>query len=235
VHVSHSGLSKTFDFAPHSLFQTSFLAWYTDVVHEVKPITSGYRLVLSYNLIHTAPDIPRPTLPDMHTAVSNLRRVLRNWSKEAYHDDHTDMFAYLLQHQYSEVNLRATQLKGKDAHLIGHLRGIAEEFGVGLCLANLEYKMIGYGDDDGSNYYKRHRYNYCDEDDSDDTPSMMEVTDTELSVSNLVDLNGVPVLTGRDISLESECLIPKDPFEDISPDNKEYEGYMGNVSAISFN
>ncbi|KAG6805401.1 hypothetical protein H0H93_004866, partial [Arthromyces matolae] len=55
VHVSHSSTTKVLDFASHSLLSTALLAWYTDVVHEVKPLKSGYRLALSYNLIHTVP------------------------------------------------------------------------------------------------------------------------------------------------------------------------------------
>lgn len=54
VHVSHSASSHLYDLAPSSASATSVLAWYTDVIHEVKPITSGYCLALSYNLIHTS-------------------------------------------------------------------------------------------------------------------------------------------------------------------------------------
>lgn len=47
VHVSHSSSYEVFDFAAQSLLSTVALAWYTDVFHEVKPVTSGYRLALS--------------------------------------------------------------------------------------------------------------------------------------------------------------------------------------------
>jgi hypothetical protein len=105
VHVSHAGLSKVFDLAPDSLQQTFALSWYTDVVHEVKPITSGYRLALSYNLIHTSKVVPRPTLPNMHTAVTRLRHVMHKWSKDAYPTMHKPMLAYIFSHQYSAINL----------------------------------------------------------------------------------------------------------------------------------
>ena len=52
--VSHASTTKTIDFSPNSLISTAVLAWYTDVKHEVKPVTSGYRLALTYNLIHVA-------------------------------------------------------------------------------------------------------------------------------------------------------------------------------------
>lgn len=37
-------------------------------------------------------------------------------------------------------------------------------------------------------------------------------------------------MMGGDLGLSQENLIPQDPFEDVEPDDKEYEGYMGNVS-----
>ncbi|KAI0828858.1 hypothetical protein BC628DRAFT_1417257 [Trametes gibbosa] len=61
VHVKHGDLHLTYDPSSGSLTNTSVLAWYTDVEHEVKAITSGYRLALSFNLIHTA-DTLRPAL-----------------------------------------------------------------------------------------------------------------------------------------------------------------------------
>lgn len=50
--ASHKGESLTFKTSPTSEFGYSYAAWYADVSHEVKPVTSGYRLVLTYNLIH---------------------------------------------------------------------------------------------------------------------------------------------------------------------------------------
>jgi hypothetical protein len=242
VHVSHSAASRVYDLAPSSAFTTSMLTWYTDVMHEVKPITSGYRLALSYNLIHTSQGIPKPMLPDMHSAVIFLRSVLRRWGRGGYDcaQDLPEIVAYLLEHQYSEVNLKAGALKGKDAHKISHLRAIAEEFDIKVCLANLSCNVSGVADDDGGGYYKgyggrkRNRYGYgygYDDSDSDDrgTPSMVEEIDRSMEISNLVDLNGHQLMAGKTMQLDQGSLIPENPFEDQDPDDTEYEGYMGNV------
>ncbi|KAF7292539.1 Protein kinase domain-containing protein [Mycena kentingensis (nom. inval.)] len=54
VHTSHSGVNAVFNSSDNSLTRTTALSWYTDVFHEVKPITSGYRLALcSSDLINT--------------------------------------------------------------------------------------------------------------------------------------------------------------------------------------
>jgi len=62
----------------------------------------------------------------------------------------------------------------------------------------------------------------------DDDVSMIEVYETDLTISNVVDLSGKKPLN-EDLSLDDTCLIPKDPFKDVDPDDREYEGYMGNV------
>ena len=49
--LRHDGKTVTFDTSVTSSFEVSFAAWYSDVLHEVKPVTSGHRLVLTYNLI----------------------------------------------------------------------------------------------------------------------------------------------------------------------------------------
>lgn len=82
-------------------------------------------------------------------------------------------------------------------------------------------------------YHKRGRWGgyYSDEDD-DEVPSMLEVENRSLSIKNLVDLNGVPMLDSRTLPLSEENLIPENAFEDAEPDDSQYEGYMGNVSYL---
>ena len=75
AHLSHGNLSEVFDCSANSAHQTTVLAWYTDVKHSIKPITSGYRLALSYNVYHTKNTL-RPSLPTNHSAVTALRHVL---------------------------------------------------------------------------------------------------------------------------------------------------------------
>jgi hypothetical protein len=230
VHVSHGSSNKIFDLAPSSAFTTSLLAWYTDVVHEVKPITSGYRLALSYNLIHTSQGVPRPCLPDMHGAIMELRVVLRKWAKGGYeHSNNPTVLAYLLKHQYNEVNLRAGALKGEDAHKISHLQGVAEEFDIVLCLANLDLTIKGVADDSGGGYYKRSKYDYRygSYSDRESTPDMMEEIERDMFLTNLVHLDGgVSMMSGHDLVIEEESLIPEKPFEDLPPDDTEYEGQV---------
>jgi len=236
VVVSHASTTKTIDYAPNSLLSTAVLAWYTDVKHEVKPITAGYRLALSYNLIHTAPPgVPKPSVPQMEDSVTRLKHVLRKWSEDRYEEyPVTPLLAYILDHKYSNNNLKEgfRALKGADAHRVTFLRQVAEELGYMVGLASLKHCASGPGENDGERCYNRRRCYYDDYGESDedpDVPEMEEVTDTTTSISGLVDLDGVSILPFGEINIGDDNIVQKDPFEGEVPDDKEYEGYMGNV------
>lgn len=236
VCVSHGSEGKIFDFQAHG-FSTSVLAWYADVMHEVKPITSGYRLALSYNLIHNSTSLPLPTVPTVNPAIADLRDIFDKW-RRGYYEDAPSHISYLLEHQYSKVDLSRGDkgLKGVDAHLVRVLFEISKEAGVALGLAELECHVVGGASEDFDPYSsgKRARHSYYDEYDDcgDDTPCIGEETSRTTTISSLVDLDGNFLIGEGKITVTNDGLIPNDPFEDEDPDDRDYEGYMGNVRVI---
>jgi hypothetical protein len=235
VCVSHSSSTHTVDFASSSAFSTSVLAWYTDVKHEVKPIATGYRFALSYNLVHSSYEVPRPSLADFNSAFSHLRHILRKWHKGAYGENsETNTIAYLLNHQYSASNLNKgiKALKGVDAHKVANVRLIAEQLGYMVCLANLLYTVSGVAENDPDYRWRRHGYDDSDEEEQI-TPMMEEILETDLRISNVVDLDGNSLLNpNNNLYISEDSLVPRDPFEDAEPDHTELEAYMGNVSHL---
>lgn len=221
VYVSHAGLSAVMDCSAGSLMQTSVLAWYTDVTHEVKAVTGGYRLALSYNLVHTANTL-RPSLPSSHSVVAQLRHILLSWKQRT---DATPLkIIYLLDHQYLQANLKGSALKGKDAHKVALLDILAQELGFRLALANLELHLAGAGDDHGGGWGKG---------------GMGEVQAWNPTVGSVVDLDGRRIRSKlnyeKDAKENSHETIPKDLFEAVeegTPDAEEYEGYQGNVRSV---
>ncbi|TFK58963.1 hypothetical protein BDN72DRAFT_966195 [Pluteus cervinus] len=146
VQVSHSGETRTFDLSQNSMLNTGVLAWYTDVTHSVLPLRSGYRLALSYNLIHTSPNVPIPSLPTTDEAVIRLRRILENWKDERYQkggDSKINLLAYLLGHQYSGIELgeQDNPFKGRDAQVVANLRPLAEELAL-TTMALKDYNLV---------------------------------------------------------------------------------------------
>lgn len=49
--LRHSGTENTFDYARESLDDAHYIAFYADVKHQIKPLKSGFRIALIYNLV----------------------------------------------------------------------------------------------------------------------------------------------------------------------------------------
>lgn len=234
VHVSHAGQTRVLNVSQNSAFGTSILAWYTDVMHEVKPIASGYRLALSYNLIHTSPNIPPPSLPGQ-SDLKPLSDVLHKWKHDGFqHTPDTPLIAYRLDHQYSADDLKKGQggLKGKDASTIAQLLPVAECNGIVVCLGNLKRTVVGYAEDNGYSYHKRGCY-YDDDDEDDEDVTMAEIEEDVYKIENMVrvDKGGDDKenVDFGEFCIDQDSLIPEDPFDGDGPDEQDYEGYMGNV------
>ncbi|KZT33494.1 hypothetical protein SISSUDRAFT_992957, partial [Sistotremastrum suecicum HHB10207 ss-3] len=214
LHMSHSGQTKIFDIAEDSEFCTSVMAWYSDVRHEVKPITSGYRLALSYNLI-TPTGSPRPGLSDHSQIVAEVRHVLMSW-RQNFAQSTPDKLAYILDHKYSSFGIGSGVLKGADAQKVEILRSLAKECRFKIYLASAELHVSG-----GADGY-----------DSDEgcAGGMAYVNEKDLTIENVVDLDG------EDAEFADEDLVLQNPDDFIphaldagEPDNEENEGYTGNV------
>jgi hypothetical protein len=211
LHLSHAGESRVLDTAAHSEFGTHVASWYTDVFHSIKAVESGYRVALSYNLIHTSTPSLKPDLTGMNANEQELMHVLLSWKQT----NSPQRVLYLLDHMYSESSLRASMLKGKDHHRATLLRAIAEKLHFRLCLVSLELHESG-----GANDYGGYTY---------DEIEMVEVDESNLSITRAYDLNGRKVELQEDLDLEDADCIPY-PLSKTEPDDKDYEGYQGNVS-----
>lgn len=250
VHVSHGKKSKVFDASQGNLFTTTALAWYTDVVHEVKPVTSGFRLALSFNLIRNpnAPSVPK--LPSLDGPIRDLERVLKAWRHAELDgedpvtgDELPQKLAYILDHQYSHANLSFDKLKGRDLSLVLNLREVCEQEGFQLGLGSLEftksgeaegdyggYRSYGYGRNRRRGYYRE--YDYEDEDEDADV-TMGEVQDTSCTVQLISGTDGKSLGGKQKLDME-ELLVDEDYFDNETPDDQAYEGYQGNVCHFIF-
>ncbi|KAF7332529.1 hypothetical protein MKEN_00135500 [Mycena kentingensis (nom. inval.)] len=225
AHTSHSGTKSVLNSSDNSMFQTKVLAWYTDVTHEIKPITSGYRFALTYNLVHTTTAI-RPALSSTNAAVAQLRELFATWNANK---DGPEKVFYLLDHHYSNANLSGSALKGSDAHIVAILDSLAKEVGFGLGLLNAELHQSGGADDEGHGYYGRNRWGYGDsdeEEDNNDDVGFMEIESSETTIHEFVDPDGNPLdHTALDEDDDNELA---EALEETGDYEQEYEGYMGN-------
>lgn len=79
VELSFRSKKRILSTAAYSDWFVSYLAWYADVLHEVKPVISGHRIVLTFNLVRTETTVLKSlTAYDDH--ISRLRPQLKQWS-----------------------------------------------------------------------------------------------------------------------------------------------------------
>ncbi|KAF7789413.1 hypothetical protein EIP86_000357 [Pleurotus ostreatoroseus] len=187
------------------------MAWYTDVMHEFRPVTSGYRLALSYNVIHTTTSL-RPALSNTIQALDAIRRVLLAWRAGAG-SSAPEKILCLLDHKYSNANLRGSVLKGSDAQRVAILDVLCKELGFRLGLASIEYHIKGTTSDYGERRYKR-RDCYWDEDEDEeseqdeDSLSITRVIKSSMTLSNFVYLDSGDRVDGKLEMLGNTKTIP---------------------------
>ncbi|GKT50749.1 uncharacterized protein ColSpa_10930 [Colletotrichum spaethianum] len=236
VVVRHSGQTKTFKTSEAA---QSFACWYSDVHHEVLPITDGYRVVLTYNLA-IDPAAERPSAGLVRSENRALRHTLRRWLRKGADSGEVDHVYYGLDHEYTEASISVKALKGRDLAVVQTLQELASELDFDVLLALTEKKETGSAEPNGYdpryNGHSRRDYGYYggeDESDYDEESGpheLEEVLETELSVKVLVDLRGRPIL--RDMMLSQDNCLQADDFFDGVERKEEYEGYQGNWAVL---
>ncbi|RDX50003.1 hypothetical protein OH76DRAFT_1403264 [Lentinus brumalis] len=225
VRVAHGKLSEVYDNSADSLATTSVLAWYAGAKHEVRRIASGYRLALSFSVIHKK-NVPRPTfsMALRKGAAARLRQVFQQWKTK--HGDYPRKLIYLLSHENRKVALRRSALKGADADLVALLEDVGKPHGFHLGLARLACRVMG------STGYSN---SWDDDSDYDDDLGMIDVHDTEVEVDHLTDLDGGLIHEDGYLDhLETE-FIPKELVEETTSEayddqDCERDGDRGNWS-----
>jgi hypothetical protein len=97
VKLVHGKKERTIKTAPTSAFEMTTLAWYADVQHEIAPVTSGYRLVLTYNLVQD-PSAPKQTAAVLGANHARLGQLLKTWT-----DDHVQQKIFIYR---SSISIR---------------------------------------------------------------------------------------------------------------------------------
>jgi hypothetical protein len=194
-----------------------YLAWYNDVTHEIRPVTSGVRLVLTYNLRLKDPGSDDISSSDAsESGQARIKNALQDWQGAATYPSKPYFLTYILEHQYSQKSLSYGGLKGNDHVRAKVLKGLCEELGFKIYLALLERHYGGAVDQDEDGY-----------DSYDSNASIMSdvVTGDELALKNVTTLDGEP--HSANLPITEFDIVQEDPFNRI-PDKKDYSGPTGN-------
>ena len=226
--ISHAGQTRTVDFAPNSAFATHIVASYVGVEQKLQPVATGYHLTLSYGLLQPHTHMNSfPVLPELQRAAGRLREVLLSWIQK---DDESTprLITCLLRNKYARTtSFSAKKLVRSDANLFTHLCPIAVELGFQLYLAHVDLKLsssvsvAGYGyDRNGNDTSDAECDRWCDEVVDVNRLEMDEIEEW-FSISQIVDLDGMPVKV-VDLPVEMDDFI-NGSWRNENPDKKHFE------------
>lgn len=208
--VKFDGKEKIISFDRYSdNYEIPYTAFYSDCDHEIRPLTSGYRVCLVYNLVQLKPG-NKIQLEPLEKHVVKLSALLKE------DENNTSLIPkiILLGHQYTPENFSKKSLKLHDrtrAEVI--LRAATQaDYYANMCLVT-SY-VAGSPTSGGYDY-----------EDADENAEMEEVYDELLSIEHWLD-EGVPPL--RNVQFEEKDLLATFRLNDDEPIVKESTGYMGN-------
>ncbi|WPQ64837.1 hypothetical protein SIO70_08140 [Chitinophaga sancti] len=227
--VKFDGCIETIDFsAPVNSYQIPFAAFYADCEHEIRPITSGYRVCLVYNLVQIKGN-KKIQPQQLHDQVKKLAALLK-----ASEEERDIPKIVLLGHQYTPSNFTMNALKLNDRHKAEALIRAAELAGFYTKLGLVTSYQVGELTEDdtkqsssGRSYRRPHRY-YEEYDDESLTENGIigEVYDENVSIEHWMK-GGIPPL--RNIQFDEMDLISAITLNEGEPIQKAAEGYTGNA------
>ena len=230
--VRHEGREHEIAFkGAASGLELSYAAFYADCSHEVRPLRSGYRLCLVYNvtLARSRRRAKRIDAPSYGAVTARVAELLGAW----HETDETQKRAVTLEHAYTQDGLTLDRLKGADRPRAEALFEAAEQAGCVAHLALLTLWQLGDVDHDYHDYsYRRHRrYGSGYDDDHDGAAgqhAMGEILDTSLTASHWSDRHGNAAQLGE-ITVDGNEVVAGDALDDGEPSEEEFEDYTGNA------
>ncbi|MBK7977237.1 MAG: 2OG-Fe(II) oxygenase [Deltaproteobacteria bacterium] len=250
--VEHHGETRTFTRAKSCGHEVSLVVFYADCRHEVRPVTSGARVTLTYQLRlrgdRAAASAPAP---DLATALEeSVRDHFARPVKEPYSQrvrSPAARLVVLLDHEYTQRSLAWDRLKGADRARVAALTAVAERLDCERFLALAEVHETWSCMRDRPNYGGRRRRDgrdsWRDADDEEDDASDREIDATgrardyelldleefEIHLDHWVDAAGKRS-PGLEVPIDDCELVEPRPSLDLElePYRVEHEGYQGN-------
>ena len=234
LEVRHAGNTKLFNFSRVSGGgESRYAAFYADCEHEVKPVTFGVRLCLAYNLV-----LRRPRKSVAPSPIANpLVDAIQQWvtSKPAV------PLVFALEHQYTPASLSQELLKGADRALAKLVLSAAACSGGVATFARIERHATYSAFEKDDDYGGRYRGRYDDGDDEDDEDyegdggsggtediEIQELIEEEFSATEWTSPDGKKQTWGE-LPLDTSAVVCREPVDQWTPAEEEYEGYTGNA------
>ncbi|MBR7836258.1 2OG-Fe(II) oxygenase [Actinospica durhamensis] len=219
-------------------------AFYADCRHEVRPVKSGHRIALTFNLLLDGASTPPPD-PSAATVTELARHLREHFSAPVRRifsrgpATPPSRLVYLLDHEYTERGLSWARLKGGDATKASLLRAAAEtaDCRVMLALGEIQETWDAYPTDEEDDWYDGPYDDEDNENDDDDDPDTADDTDCSYQLNDLVEsATRLAHWTDPDTGYTEQITLEVDETElcagttnsALTPYEQQYEGFMGN-------
>ncbi len=193
-----------------------WFAFYSDCRHEVLPVTEGWRVVLSFDLVLPAQNAT-PLAPASPALLDALREHFFSATGPALRP-----WVFLLDHEYTERGLHWPLLKGADRPRVAALRAAAETLGLTVHLALAEVHEQWTATVGGGG-----RWRGRGERDERGDPEPDELIDRGIVLDHWVDADDRQ-LRRAELPVADTDTASFSGTDEAFLVNQEYEGYMGN-------
>ena len=224
--IDHKGRKTVVDMGPRDPSELAFAAFFADCVHEVRAVTEGYRITLTYNLIlqNGATGAAPGNAPYYGDQVETIATLLSEWGRD---DEAEDKIVWLLEHDYSEAGLSFATLKNVDAALGRVLTQAARRADCALYAAILHIEEYGNAEYVDIDYFERgHGRGYYGGPDELDY-EMGELVEAWHWLEGWTAPDGIKPEYEK-IPLLPEELLPPDALDDAEPDEQRVNEASGN-------
>lgn len=227
--VDDGGTERTYRSSRDDLV---LVAFYADRRHEVRPVRSGYRVTLTFNLMLTSA-APATDAGPVEQAAHHLTDHFTSPARSRYGGrdlGEPTRLVFLLDHEYSQRGLAALRLKGADAERVRLLQAAAEQASCETVLALAEIKETWDASPTGESWAGGwHDEEFDDPDDGPDDGNydLNELIDDEITLGWWIAPGGSGAeIISLPVGHHEVCAVT--PSRSLTPYHSEYEGYMGN-------
>jgi hypothetical protein len=228
--VRHAGREVVVDLRGTDPGEVGFAAFYADCEHEVRPVVSGHRVCLIFNLALAARQRdgdPQP--PDERPFVKKAAEALSAWTSRT--DSGPEKVAWLLDHKYTASGLSFSGLKGRDAAVAKVLLQAAKISRCAFHLGIVHIEESGWAEYTGYHGRRRGRwYSNDDDEENDDEFEIGEVCESGAHINEWCDSSDRPVEFGE-IPLGENEVLPPEALADEKPDEIHFSEATGNEGA----
>jgi hypothetical protein len=228
--VRHAGREVVVDLRGTDPGEVGFAAFYADCEHEVRPVASGHRVCLVFNLILTSRQRDGDTQPpDERPFVKKAAEALLCWTSR--YEVGPKKVTWLLDHKYTASGLSFSSLKGRDAVVAKVLLEAAKISGCAFHLGIVHIEESGWAEYTGYGGCRgRGWYSDNDEEEDEEDYKVGEVCDSHAFIDEWRDSANRSIEFGK-IPLGENEVLPPNALEGEDPDQVHFSEATGNAGA----